>query len=329
MHLRRRLRLALASALLVLLLPATVSLAQPSWAPTKPIEFVIMAGKGGGADLIVRSMVDIIEKHKLAPVALAPVNMAGGSGADALVYLKKHSGNDHLLLFTLNSFYTTPLKHPELGIDIASYAPIARMAEDTFLLWVNSDRTDIKTIDDFIKAARAKGSGWVMAGTGVNQEDSLLTDFLNSTYGLKMTYKAFRGGGAVARELAEKRVDSTVNNPAEQNNYFPKGMTKPVVAFTPQRLPAYLRTPSLRETGMDFQYFNQRSVVGPPGMTAAAQAYYSKLFKLVFDTPEWQGYMKKNSLRGSFLTGPQLMSYWLKERVKHERWDMALSVMKR
>jgi tripartite-type tricarboxylate transporter receptor subunit TctC len=255
--------------------------------------------------------------------------MAGGSGADALVHLKKRSGDEHLLLFTLNSFYTTPLKRPDLGIDIGTFAPIGRMAEDAFLLWVHADRTDIKTLDDFVKAARAAGDRWIMAGTGVGQEDSLLTDFLNSTYGLKMTYKAFGGGGEVARELAEKRADSTVNNPAEQNKFFPKGQTKPIAAFTPHRLEMHLRIPTFRETGMDFQYFMQRSVVGAPGMSPPAQAYYMDLFKRVFDTPEWQDYMKKNSLRGTFLAGAQLMSYWLKEREKHERWDMAVRAMKR
>jgi tripartite-type tricarboxylate transporter receptor subunit TctC len=328
MHLLRRRLLQASLLMLASILPLADASAQ-GWKPTKPIEFVIMAGKGGGADLIVRSMVEIIEMHKLTPVPVTPVNIAGGSGADALVHLKKRAGDDHLLLFTLNSFYTTPLKKPELGIDIASFAPIGRMAEDAFLLWVHADRTDIKTLDDFIKAARAAGDTWIMAGTGTGQEDSLLTDFLNSTYGLKMQYKAFKGGGDVARELAEKRADSTVNNPAEQNKYFPKGITKPVAAFTPQRLQMHLRIPTFRETGMDFHYFMQRSVVGAPGMSPPAQAYYIGLFKRVFDTPEWQAYMKKNSLRGEFLAGPSLMNYWLKEREKHERWDMAVQAMRR
>jgi putative tricarboxylic transport membrane protein len=299
------------------------------WRPTKSIEFVIMAGKGGGADLIVKALIEIIDKHKLTPVPIAPLNIAGGSGADAMVHLKKRNGDDHLLLFTLNSFYTTPLKRPELGLDIATFAPIGRMAEDAFLLWVHSDRTDIKTLDDFVKAARAAGDKWIMGGTGVDQEDSVLTDFLNSTYGLKMKYKAFGGGGEVARELAEKRIDSTVNNPAEQKEFFPKGVTKPISTFTPQRLEMHLRVPTFRETGMDFQYFMQRSVVGAPGMSQPAQAYYMSLFKRVFDTPEWQDYMKRNSLRGTFLAGPQLMNYWLKEREKHERWDMAVRAMRR
>jgi tripartite-type tricarboxylate transporter receptor subunit TctC len=324
---------ALAGALLLALLSIGAAWngahAQSAWRPTRPIEMVVMAGKGGGADLNARAIIAIIDKHQLAPVPVTPVNIAGGSGADALVHLQKRKGDDHLLLFTLNSFYTTPIKRPELNLDISTFAPIGRMAEDVFLLWVHSDRTDIKTLDDFVKAARAKGKDWIMAGTGTGQEDSMLTDFLNSTYGLKMTYRALGGGGEVARELAEKRADSTVNNPSEQINFFTKGLTKPVGSFTPQRLQMHLRIPTFRETGMDFQYYMQRSVVGAPGMSAAAQAYYTGLFKKVFETPEWQGYMKTNSLHGSFLSGQPLMGYWLKEREKHERWDMAVRAMKR
>ncbi|MGH6816776.1 MAG: tripartite tricarboxylate transporter substrate-binding protein [Hyphomicrobiaceae bacterium] len=309
--------------------PVPKAAAQAPWQPTKPIEFVIMAGKGGGADRIVRNLIGTIVKHNLAPVEFTPVNIAGGSGADAMDYLNKKKGDEHLLLFTLNSFYTTPLYRPDLNIDIAAFAPIGLMAEDTFLLWVHSNRTDIKTIDDFVKAARAKGDKWVMAGTGTGQEDSLLTDFLNSTYGLKMSYTSFEGGGDVAKELAEKRADSTVNNPAEQNDFFPKGLTKPIAAFTPKRLQMHLRVPTFRETGMDFTYFMQRSVVGAPGMSAPAQAYYFDLFKKIFATPEWQAYRTKNSLGGDFLSGSELMNYWLKERQKHERWKMAVEALKR
>ena len=213
---------------------------------------------------------------------------------------------------------------PDLKVDIASFAPIARLAEDVFLLWVHKDRADINTIDDFVKAAKAKGKGWVMAGTGLGAEDQMLTDFLNATYGLDMTYVDKGGGGEVARELAEKRADSTVNNPSEQDEFYPKGITKPIVAFTPQRLKAYPRVPTLRETGMDFNYFMQRSVVGTPGMSADARAWYEHLFHTLFDSADWKTYRDKNSLSGDFLSAGPLMNYWLVNREKHVRWRMAI-----
>ena len=61
--------------------------------PQKPIEFVVMAGKGGGADKAVRLMQSIIAKEKLAPVPVTPINKPGGSGAEALVYLKGKKGD--------------------------------------------------------------------------------------------------------------------------------------------------------------------------------------------------------------------------------------------
>ena len=279
-------------------------------------------------DLGQRSEVDVIAKRKLAPVGFEVVNMPGGSGTEALSALKKRSGDGHVLLFTLNSFYTTPLTHPEIGVDITTFAPVARMAEDVFLLWVNAERSDITTIDDFVKAARAKGRNWIMAGTGIGAEDNLLTDFLNAQYGLQMTYQDKGGGGEVAKELAEKRADSTVNNPSEQDEYYPKGITKPLLAFTPGRLPAYLLQPTLRETGMDFTYFMQRSVVGAPGLKPDQFEYWSKLFRQLYESDDWKQYKKANSLSGDFLTGPQLITYWQAEREKHARWTMALQLMK-
>jgi tripartite-type tricarboxylate transporter receptor subunit TctC len=112
------------------------SVASFAWEPNKPIEFVIMAGKGGGADKMARLMQSVVEKHKMSPMPLLPVNKPGGSGAEALVHLNGKKGADanHTIMVTLNSFYTTPLRQPALGVDSLTFAPIARMAEDTFLL---------------------------------------------------------------------------------------------------------------------------------------------------------------------------------------------------
>ena len=125
-------------------------LAQAAWEPNKPVEFVVMAGKGGGADKAVRLLQSIIAADKMAPVPFTPVNKPGGSGAEALVHMNGKKGDNHTIMFTLNSFYTTPLRQPGLGVDIETFTPIARMAEDTFLRWVNADRKDINTIPDFV-----------------------------------------------------------------------------------------------------------------------------------------------------------------------------------
>jgi tripartite-type tricarboxylate transporter receptor subunit TctC len=297
------------------------------WEPKKPVEFVVMAGKGGGADKAVRFMQSIITKNKMGPT-ISPVNKPGGSGAEALVYMKGKKGDNHTIMFTLNSFYTTPLRQPALGVNIETFTPIARMAEDTFCLWVNSDRKDINNVDDFVKAAKAKGNGWIMAGTGKASEDNLLTDFLNSSYGLKMKYVPYKGGGKVAKELAGNNAHSTVNNPSEQLGFFEAGKTKPLACFTPERIGLFKDAPTFKELGKDFVYFMQRTVVGAPGMSKDATAYYQGLFKKVFDSSEWQGYMKKKALQGGALQGDALMTYWKRERDVHKKMLIKMGAIK-
>jgi tripartite-type tricarboxylate transporter receptor subunit TctC len=277
-----------------------------------------MAGKGGGADKAVRLLQSIIASENMAPVPFTPVNKPGGSGAEALVHVNGKKGDNHTIMFTLNSFYTTPLRQPGLGVDISTFTPVARMAEDTFLLWVHSDRKDITDIPSFVKAAKAKGSGWIMAGTGKNSEDNLLTDFLNTAYDLNMKYVPYKGGGKVAKELAGKNADSTVNNPSEQLGFYEAGTTKALAAFTDDRLPLFPNAPTFKELGSDMVYYMQRTVVGAPGMSKEAADYYEDLFTKVFNSDKWQGYRTKKSLQGDLLTGDALMSYWLKERDVHE-----------
>ncbi len=262
---------------------ANIAHAEEGWTPKKPVEFVIMAGPGGGADKMARLMQTVIQKHHFSPKPFIPVNKPGGSGAEALIYMKSKAGDDHTIMVTLNSFYTTPLRQPALDVDPLTFTPIARMAEDTFILWVNKD-SGITNIDEYVAAAKKAGREWSMAGTGRAQEDELLTQFLNTTYGLDMKYVPFKGGGDVAKQLAGNHVNSTVNNPSEAIGFYQSGDVVPIVTFTKTRLPQFPDVPTMTEVGKPYSYFMQRSVVGPPDMDQAAYEFYRDVFRKVYDS---------------------------------------------
>ena len=297
---------------------ATISSdAQAAWKPQKPVEFVIMAGKGGGADRLARFIQGIIKKHNLSNMPFVPINKGGGSGAEALRYLSDKAGDAHVIMATLNSYYTTPLRNPGLGVDISTFTPIARMAEDTFQLWVHSD-TNIKNVKDYVAAVKKAGAmNWKMGGTGKGQEDSLVTAMLEKTYGFKVTYIPFKGGGTVAKQLIGKHINSTVNNPSEQMGFFQAGKSRPLATLTPNRLKAFPNVPTFRELGHDLTYFMQRSVIAAPGISKDVQAYYVGVFDKVYQSKEWQTYLAKKGLIPGWLTGKKLTAYFVKEREAH------------
>src|SRR3989442_4562866 len=67
---------------LVFTLLIVVPVSAVAWEPTKPIEFVVPAGTGGGADQMARLIAGIAEKHKLSPPPPIVVTQSDGAGAE-------------------------------------------------------------------------------------------------------------------------------------------------------------------------------------------------------------------------------------------------------
>ncbi len=309
-------------ALIAAVFVTTVGLQSPAmadWTPKKPIELIIMAGAGGGADQIARLLQGLAEQKDLSPRPIIPINKPGGSGAEALRYLQDKAGDDHTILVTLNSFYTTPVIQTGIGVDVSNFTPIGRMAVDNFVLWVNSGRDDITDLDSYVAAVKGTGNTWKVGGTGTGQEDSILTAMMEKEFGYDVTYIPFPGGGTVAKNLVGNHVDSTVNNPAEQNEFYRAGETKPIVQFTAERLAAYPDVPTAKELGVDMQYYMQRSINGPPGMSAEAQQFYINLFKALFDSQEWQQFCTDDGLAcDTWLAGDDLGMYHQEQIALHK-----------
>ena len=61
----------------------------------------------------------------------------------------------------------------------------------------------------------------------------------------------------------------------------------PLVAFINERLPMFPEVSTLREKGGEFSYFMQRSIIGAPGTSKEARAYYTELFTKVYNSEDW------------------------------------------
>src|SRR5678809_645226 len=124
-----------------------------AWEPTKPVEFVVPAGTGGGADQMARLIQGIIVKHKLMKESMVVVNKSGGAGAEGFLDVKEAKGDPHKIVITLSNLFTTPLA---TGVPFSwkDLTPVAMLALDEFVLWVNAD-TPYKTAKQYIDAVKA------------------------------------------------------------------------------------------------------------------------------------------------------------------------------
>src|SRR3954466_10816908 len=169
------------------------SAAAAGWEPTKPVEFVIPAGTGGGADQMARLMQGIVVKHGLMKQSLIPINKSGGAGAEGFLDVKASKGNPHKIIITLSNLFTTPLA---TGVPFSwkDMTPVAMLALDNFILWVNAEQP-YKTPKDLIEAAKTGGANsFKMGGTGSKQEDQIITAAIEQATGATFTYIPYKGG---------------------------------------------------------------------------------------------------------------------------------------
>jgi putative tricarboxylic transport membrane protein len=293
--------------------------------PTRNVEFIVPAGTGGGADQMARVIQGIVAKHNLMKQTVVVVNKAGGAGGEGFLDIKNSKNNPHKLVITLSNLFTTPLA---TGIPFSwkDMTPVAMLALDEFVLWVNAD-SPYKTAQEYIAAIKAAPPGkFKMGGTGSKQEDQIITVAIEKAAGVKLTYVPYKGGGEVAVQLVGNHVDSTVNNPIEAVAQWRAGKLRPLCVFDSKPLPgkdkvagdkSWSDIPTCKSQGLDIEYLMLRGIFMPAGVQKDVVAYYVELFKKVRATPEWAQLMKDGAFNQSFMTGADYAKWVETEEKRH------------
>ena len=315
--------IACASALALGATPAQAQGA--AWEPTKTVEFIIPAGTGGGADQMARFIQGLVQKHNLMKQPMVVINKGGGAGAEGFLDVKSAKGDPHKLIITLSNLFTTPMA-TGVPFNWQDLTPVAMMALDEFVLWVNAD-TPYKTAKEYVEAAKKAGPGkFKMGGTGSKQEDQIITVAIERQSGAKFTYIPYKGGGEVATQLVGKHVDSSVNNPIEAVAQWRAGTLRPLCVFDDKRLAykskvtdtmAWSDIPTCKESGLDIEYLMLRGIFMPGGVTDAQRNYYVDLLKKVRALPEWQEFMERGAFNQTALTGDEYRAWVAQEEKRH------------
>jgi putative tricarboxylic transport membrane protein len=298
-----------------------------AWEPSKPVELVVPAGTGGGADQMARLLQGVITKHKLMAQPLVVVNKSGGAGAEGFLDVKGSKGDPHKIVITLSNLYTTPLA-TGIPFNWKDLTPVAMLALDEFVLWVNAD-SPYKSAKDYLDAVRAgQNNQFKMAGTGSKQEDQIITVAIEKVAGKKFTYVPFKGGGDVAVQLVGNHVNSTVNNPIEAVAHWRAGKLRPLCVFDDQRMPYKAKVtdtmswgdiPTCKASGIDVDYVMLRGIFMPGGVSADQVAFYVNLLGKVRELPEWKEFMEKGAFNQSFMSGKEFADWSSKAETMHRQ----------
>ena len=295
-----------------------------AWEPTKSVEFIVPFSAGGATDQMARSIQGIIAKNKLMNQAIIVQNRAGASGAEGLLDIQNTPGDAHKLVVSSSGLYTVPLA-TGLPFNWRDLTPVAMVAQDEFILWVNSD-TPYKTPADYLAEVKKNPSKFKMGGTSSKREDHIITAMVEKKAGVKFIYIPYKGGGEAATQLSGKHIDSNTNNPSESISQWRAGQHRALCLFADKRstfkekvteTQSWSDVPTCKEQGLDVQYQMLRVFLLPGKVPAEVTKYYTELLQKVVATPEWKAYVEKNALKNTVMVGDELRTYLGKDEQNH------------
>jgi putative tricarboxylic transport membrane protein len=292
--------------------------AHAAWEPSAPVELVVPAGTGGGADQMARFIQQMVIKHKLMTQPLNVVNRSGNSGAEGLLEVKAAQNNPHKLIITLSNLFTTPLA-TGTKFTWQEITPVQMMALDQFVLWVNA-KSSYHSAKDVLDAMHSGAPGALkLGGTGSKQEDQLISVLLETAGATKLTYVPLKGGGDVAKALAAGEVDLTVNNPIEGEKLWREGALRPLCVFDGAKLDyrekitaqqSWSDIPTCMSFGIPVQYLMMRGIFMAPGASTEQVAYYQQMLAKVRELPEWKAFMAQGAFKPNTINGQPFVD-WL------------------
>jgi putative tricarboxylic transport membrane protein len=304
---------------------ALTSTAAMAWEPNKPIEIIVPAGAGGASDQMARMIQVAIQKHDLLKVPTAVQLKGGASGGEGLMDMKASPRDAHKFIIAQSSIYTLPFS-TKLPFSWKDMTPVAIVAMDEFVLWVNSE-SEYKTPAAFLEAAKKDPGSFRMGGTGSKREDHIISAALERIGGVKFGYIPYKSGGEAATQLVGKHTEANLNNPSENIAVWRAGQVTALCLFDKERMPytkkvttdlAWSDIPTCREQGIDFDYTMLRGIFLPKGVTEEQTAFYVDLFKKIAETPEYKAYLEAQALKGVFISGADMTAFLEKDEALHK-----------
>ena len=277
--------------------------------PSKTVEVVVPYAPGGGTDNLMRTITGIIDENKWSPQPLNVVNRAGGSGAIGFNYIINKKGDSHVIGGATPMIVSGKIEGRLPGNHRDAMTVLMIVAIDELMLSVKSD-SPYKTIDDFVKAAKAKPGQITVGGTATLTEDHIFTYLFEKAAGIQLKYVPFNSGGEVTAALMGGHIEAAVENPNEIVSQIEAGKAKNLAVAAQKRLKDAPDVPTFAERGYKFYWEQMRGVVGPANMSPEAVKWWQDTLKKVVATPKWQNeYIKRNLLTPTDWTGEQALKY--------------------
>lgn len=282
--------------------------------PSQPINGIIAWGAGGGTDQVSRTLTPGAEKVLGKTIVMA--NKAGATGAIATQYVMDQKPDGYTLLFNAEN----PQIYPILGLSKLTYEdfePIIISVSGANVIVVPKD-SPYNTFADLINDVKANPGKVTLGISGVGGQPYVTAAILKKMEGVNFNQVAYDGDGPLTTAILGKQIEVTGLAIGAASQYIKNGDVKALAIMSNKPNPALPDVPCITQIDPKYNSIMKASgffygIFVKKGTPEPVMNKLTEAFKVGYDDPKFQEYVKKNGLTPLGLTGneaKQFMKEW-------------------
>ena len=257
-------RVALAAAaLLTVSVGAQAQTTSQSW-PNKPVKILVPTAAGGTADSTARMFAQYVSRSLGQQFYVENRGGAGNTlGIDSVV---RSPADGYTLLLGAGTIAINHLIYKKLPYDVLrDLTPVTQMIAVPNVLVVHPSQP-MKTLADYIAAAKAAPGKIDYASAGVGSNLHMAMELLKHRTGIEVTHVPYKGVGPALQDTLAGHVMSMVSNAASAKPHIDAGKLRALGVTSLKRAPALPDVPSIAEAGIkDYEVLNWFGLFAPAG----------------------------------------------------------------
>jgi tripartite-type tricarboxylate transporter receptor subunit TctC len=286
MKLVRLSRLASVFLACVVALAASIATAQEKY-PSRPIEFIVPWGPGGGADQVARKSGKMMEDD--LKVSFPVVNVPGATGNTGMTKLLAAQPDGYSISIMTWDTYALIATNPATRWSLKDIIPVALMIKQpsAFMTATNSN---LKTWADVEREAKTRSLK--VAVTGFGSPDDITVNYFVAR-GLKLIAVPFANPGERYTAVLGNHADLLYEQLGDVRSFIDSKQIQPVIIFAEKRYAVFPDVPASKELGFDITLPQRRAVIMKAGTDPARVKVISDALAKVAASPEYKAYLKE------------------------------------
>jgi tripartite-type tricarboxylate transporter receptor subunit TctC len=253
--------------------------------PSRPIEFIVPWGPGGGADQLARKIAPGVEKE--LKVSLPVINVPGATGQTGLNKMLTQPADGYSISIFIADTLAVQVD-PATKWKVEDIVPAAIMIRQPSAFFV-AQNSPMKTWKDV--EAEARKRPLKVGVTGFGSADDLTVIYLNGK-GLKFQSVPFPKPAERYTAILGGHADILYEQLGDVKSFLESKQMRPVVIFADARFPTYQDVPIGKEVGHTIIINQFRSITLKAGTDPARVKAVSDALAKVAATDDYKAWLK-------------------------------------